>query len=140
MRKQNRRDFLRFLGRSGLSLSLGGLVLGLDSCNDNNSKDNTIAKMIEFPLKKISHSLNDEVKLAEGLEYHVLVRWGDSLSDKDSFGFNNDYTAFMPFDKENPTDGILWVNHEYLQELFVSGFNDEDRSKKSKDLVDKEMY
>ena len=82
----------------------------------------------------------DEVVLAEGLEYEVLLRWGDRLSETDSFGFNNDFTAFIPFDKNDPSDGILWVNHEYLKELFVSGFDGDDRSKKTKSMVDTEMY
>ena len=78
--------------------------------------------------------------LAEGLKYDVLLQWDDVISEKDRFGFNNDYLAFVPFDKENPTDGMLWVNHEYLHSLFVSGFVGSDVKNKTKEQVDKEMY
>lgn len=140
MNKQNRRDFLHFLGRSGLSLGLGGLLVGLDACESPNNKPPKYQKIQQFPLSPIEHSLLDEVVLADGLHYEVLLRWGDDISDTDSFGYNNDYTAFIPFDKEDPSDGMLWVNHEYLNELFVSGFDGDDRSNKTKSMVDTEMY
>ncbi len=141
MKKQNRRSFLQFLGRAGLGLSAGGLLINLDSCSSENQ--NTGIKkgqILPFPLQDIPHSLEDKIILAEGLNYEVLIRWGDAISEKDTFGYNNDYTAYIPFDADKPDDGMLWVNHEYLKELFVSGFNDTDRSKKTKEEVEKEMY
>ena len=138
MHNQIRRDFLQFLGRSGLSL--GGVFVGLNACDTTPKTKTSSTTPLQFPLSPIEHSLLDEVVLAEGLEYEVLLRWGDRLSETDSFGFNNDFTAFIPFDKNDPSDGILWVNHEYLKELFVSGFDGDDRSKKTKSMVDTEMY
>jgi len=147
MKNQNRRSFLKFLGRAGVGITTGGTLLSLTSCNNDNkpSTENTLdannASPKGFPLEAIEHSLKDEFKLANGLEYEVLLQWDDPISTKDKFGFNNDYTAFVPFDKNNPNDGILWVNHEYLQSLFVSGFPDkEDLAKKTKEQVEKEMY
>ena len=42
------------------------------------------------------------------------------------FGFNNDYVAYFPIDALdgglNSYDGLLWVNHEYVDSKWVSGF------------------
>ncbi len=143
MKKQNRRSFLQFLGRTGLTVSAGGMLMSMESCASKEvAKEKTKEVVVSnFPLQSISHSLADELQLAEGLSYQVLLSWQDAISDKDTFGFNNDYLAFVPFDKENPTDGMLWVNHEYYQSLFVSGFPDQkDNSKKTKEQFEKEMY
>ena len=71
-------------------------------------------------IKGIKPSGADDLILAPGLEYHVLIKWGDAISASDTFGFNNDFTAFIP-KKGNPRDGFLWVNHEYIDPVFVSG-------------------
>ncbi len=144
MKTQNRRSFLHFLGRAGWSITAGGILLSNSGCN---STETTPSKTLsssrktgKFPLQAIAHSTSDNLDLAEGLQYDVLLQWDDVISENDRFGFNNDYIAFVPFDEKNPTDGMLWVNHEYLHELFVSGFVGTDRSKKTKQQVDKEMY
>lgn len=144
MKAQNRRSFLQFIGRASLSMTTGGLLLSNSSCNSAETATvetpSTPPIARPFPLKAIPHSISDELDLAEGLHYEVLLQWDDIISEKDRFGFNNDYLAFVPFDQENPTDGMLWVNHEYLQELFVSGFTGMDINKKTKEQVEKEMY
>jgi secreted PhoX family phosphatase len=144
MKKQNRRSFLHFLGRAGLGLSASGFLVSLQSCNEAKTPptDSPIPPLIpkKFPLQDIAHSLEDKLVLANGLEYDVLIRWDDPISNLDKFGFNNDYIAFVPFDANNPDDGMLWVNHEYFQELFVSGFTNEYSPKKTKKDVEKEMY
>jgi len=35
-------------------------------------------------------------------------------NQEEYFGYNNDYTGFVPIDGTNPNDGYLWVNHEYV--------------------------
>lgn len=141
MKKQNRRSFLQFLGRAGITITAGGLLVNLQSCQPNNPTEKPIAKTPRpFPFQGIEHSLEDKLTLDKGLEYEVLIRWEDAISATDSFGFNNDYLTFIPFDKNKPDDGMLWVNHEYLQEVFVSGFNLKDGKKKTKEQVEKEMY
>ncbi|WP_397446536.1 alkaline phosphatase PhoX [Polaribacter sp. R77954] len=92
----------------------------------------------DFVIKGIPASDKDDLLLAKGLDYHNIIKWGDSISDTDTFGFNNDYTYFIPFSDDNPKDGLLWVNHEYINPLFVSDFN--YQQEKTKVQVDKEMY
>ena len=80
---------------------------------------------------------DDEVVLAGGLEYELLVSWGDPINGRgDRFGFNNDYTAFFPIDG-NPHDGLLWVNHEEVLSGYFS--SPRDPADKSRQDVEREM-
>ena len=46
--------------------------------------------------------------------------------------------------QRKPKDGLLWVNHEYVNPLFVSNFNHTNNSNsiahKTQQQVDQEMY
>ncbi len=142
MKKQNRRSFLQFLGRSGLVIGAGGMLLPMSSCGEpQHKKMPGTTEPRPFPIKGISPQATDDIILSEGLEYKVIVRWKDRISEKDSFGFNNDYLAYIPFDPKNPKEGLLWVNHEYVDPLFVSNFpRKTDVKTKTKEQVEKEMY
>ncbi|WP_350286292.1 alkaline phosphatase PhoX [uncultured Croceitalea sp.] len=146
----NRRKFISFLGRA----SLGTAVLPpfLISCGNTatptsktlETESQVLDRLKKVPIEGLSPSNKDDLLLATGLDYHVIIRWGDEISQNDSFGFNNDFTCFIPFDDDNPTDGLLWVNHEYVNQLFVSGFDSEKyedpEEHRTKEQVDKEMY
>lgn len=56
----------------------------------------------------------DDVVLPPEYERYVIVRWGDRVfsNREEYFGYNNDYTAFVPINSSNPDNGYLWVNHE----------------------------
>ncbi|HIF13830.1 MAG TPA: DUF839 domain-containing protein, partial [Bacteroidetes bacterium] len=127
MSNWRRRKFLKFLGRAGvLGTAYTFIPLsGVSSCG------------ISSKSKSIFPSLADRLILAEGMEYHIVASWGDPINQKDSFGFNNDYTAFIPLSKTNHDDALLWVNHEYVSSLFVSGYRGGD---KTRSQVDKEQY
>ncbi len=129
MKDLSRRSFLEFLGITTASLLTG-----------TNSIDMFLPSAVLGKLKAIPPSEKDELALTEGLSYEVLVKWGDTIAKKMKFGFNNDYTAFIPLDKDNLNDGLLWVNHEYIDPRFVSGYLEEDPSNKSKKQVNREMY
>ena len=95
-------------------------------------------------LEGLLPSEKDDLLVANGLDYYTIIKWGDKISDTDTFGFNNDFTCFIPFDDTNPKDGLLWVNHEYVNPLFVSDFNPNKHAVPSKhrtiEQIDKEMY
>ncbi|MEO1627317.1 MAG: alkaline phosphatase PhoX, partial [Bacteroidota bacterium] len=97
-----------------------------------------------LPIEKLLASDKDDLLLAPGLNYHTVVKWGDKISETDQFGFNNDFIGFIPLDDNNPQDGILWVNHEYINPLFVSDFNfrayKNPKEHRTIEQVDKEMY
>jgi len=117
----SRRKFLEFLGVGTLGLSINTNYLFAESKN------------ISF-YKGILPSSQDDVVLAKGLKYDVLIKWGDPISSKDFFGTHNDYLAFIPINKK---EGLLWVNHESITQKFVTGFNILEKTKKQ---VDNEIY
>ncbi|MCK8521538.1 DUF839 domain-containing protein [Aquimarina sp. D1M17] len=145
----NRRKFISFIGKAGLGTMITPPFL--ISCGNNsntvNIKDEpkeTLELLKETILEGIAASDQDDLLLAKGLDYHTIIKWGDKISNKDHFGFNNDFTCFIPFDENNPKDGLLWVNHEYVNPLFVSNFNFHDFEKPEEhrtiEQIDKEMY
>ncbi len=120
-----RRTFLEFLGVSTVSALTGDFSASRKSVND-------------AWLKGILPSAEDRIVLAKGLRYEVLIRWDDPISPTDRFGFNNDYLAYLPLDPARSDDGLLWVNHEYVDSRFVSGFHGE--GEKTMAQVEQEMY
>lgn len=149
VKKYNRKEFLSFLGKVSIGLTV--IPPFLMSCG-NTSTPNTnevitedhLEKLRKLVLKSLTASNQDDLLLTEGLNYHVVIKWGDKINSEDTFGFNNDFTCFIPLDKNNPDDGLLWVNHEYINPLFVSNFNYRDfenpKQHRTKEQVDQEMY
>ncbi len=129
MKDITRRTFLEFLGVSAASYLTSPYLPG----NEGGIAGKTA-------LKPILPSEMDELALADGLSYEILIKWGEAISKKDKFGFNNDYIAFLPLDPANPNDGLLWVNHEYIDARFVSDFMGGDVAGKTRRQVEKEMY
>ena len=68
-----------------------------------------------------SYTVVDDVVVQPEYERYVIVRWGDRVfpNREEYFGYNNDYTAFIPINDRNPKDGYLWVNHEYVSFPFA---------------------
>lgn len=142
----NRRQFISFLGKAGI----GTIVVPqfLLSCGNNiKPTANTtvdeahLKRLKDVVLEALSPSDKDDLLLAKGLDYHIITRWNDAIDDTNTFGFNNDFICFIPLDDNNPNDGLLWVNHEYVNPLFVSGYNRRDENAQhTKAQVDKEMY
>ena len=146
----NRRKFISFMGKA----SLASLVLPqfLMSCGNTATPTKDFSKMSKERLKALKDlvlqgipaSDKDDLLLAKGLDYHTIIKWRDAISNTDTFGFNNDYTCFIPFNDDDPKDGLLWVNHEYVNQLFVSDFDyrafDNPKAHRTKAQVDKEMY
>ncbi len=101
-----RRDFLQFLGVSG---TLATLPKGLLAAS---------LKTAKFTLPHPPPSTEDKLLLVEGLQHKILLRWGDKINATQTFGYNNDYIAYQPTGQDQ---GILWVNHEYVNSLFIGG-------------------
>jgi len=150
MNTYNRRAFISFLGKAGLGATV--LPPFLVSCGSTTTPSEKLSDISQeklqglkdLILEGLNASDQDDLRLTKGLNYHTIVKWGDPISDGDTFGFNNDFTCFIPLDPANPKDGLLWVNHEYTNTLFVSDFNlwNNENPKKERTLeqVDKEMY
>ena len=148
--KYNRRNFISFLGKAGLgAVIMPQFLIHCGNTTTPTKRFTTITKERLEKLKKLVlegllPSKKDDLLVANGLDYHTIIKWGDKISDTDTFGFNNDFTCFIPFDDTNPKDGLLWVNHEYVNPLFVSDFNPNKHAVPSKhrtiEQIDKEMY
>lgn len=81
-----------------------------------------------------SPDINDDVLVADGLEYNVVVKWLDPLTNDNSitaprFGATADYIAFIgdgvdtaagdnPIFRGDSDAGWMWVNHEYVSGAF----------------------
>jgi secreted PhoX family phosphatase len=94
----------------------------------------------KLPFAPIGATTADNLVLPKGFRYDLLAHWGHDMGDGTTFGFNSDYTAFFPIDMLqkgvdknatnrgfarsdlSSTDGLLLVNHEYVNSMFVSGY------------------
>ena len=112
----DRREFLQFLGVSGVLATLPG-------CS-------TTSK-VSRPMLGIAPSLEDKLLTADGLNYKILIRWGDQINKTQKFGYNNDFIAFHPLEKDH---GLMWVNHEYVNPVFIGGVE------RTKANVDRERF
>lgn len=107
-----RRDFLSFLGRSSVLGVLSGSSL-LQACTSLRPK---------VAVRGLPPTRTDNVVLHPGLSFQKLISWKDPINKSgDKFGFNNDFIAFLPGTHDN--EAFLWVNHEYVNPIFVSDFN-----------------
>ncbi len=145
-KKYSRKEFVSFLGKVGLGVAISPSFLM--SCGSNNSaiisealSTDDINKLKKLVLEGLVASDKDDLLLTKGLDYHTLIKWNDKISDTDTFGFNCDFTCFIPFDDKYPEDGLLWVNHEYVHPLFVSNYAfGNPNQERTIEQVDKEMY
>jgi hypothetical protein len=116
MKNIDRRQFLKFLGATGITVTNYGLLASFASCQTR-------------LISGIQPSQLDNLILARGLEYKKIISWGDRINSRETFGFNNDYIAIEAL---TPDKVLMWVNHEYINPLFVSGFE------RSRENIDKE--
>ena len=84
------------------------------------------------PFTPISTNFEDTFSLADGYSYQILAPWGEVINDQgDTIGFNHDFVGYFPIDMleggSSSTEGLLTINHEYPNALFVGG-NTEDRT------------
>jgi uncharacterized protein len=110
MKSQSRRNFLQFLGGSLAASTLGlNTACTTDGLGFFKSKD----------VKSLKPGLNkDDLTLAEGFSYNILIKEGEPLTQDLLFGTNNDFTQFVNL-KNNKTG--LWVNHESFTCTLASG-------------------
>jgi secreted PhoX family phosphatase len=114
MSELSRREFLEFMGRA---TALAGTSAWLANCAARPELK------APYPFPPLAVTTEDTLKLADGFSYEIVLRWRQALNDKGlKFGFNNDYIAYFPFDKATPLEGLLWVNHEYHDPYYTSGW------------------
>lgn len=86
----------------------------------------------------IAPSGADKLIVPKGFKYELPLHWGDALGTTgpegaEKFGFNNDFLAYFPIDAlsggKSSKEGLLFVNHEYPNPLFVSNYSDPKATK-----------
>jgi secreted PhoX family phosphatase len=110
-KKITKRGFLK----NGFKIS--GAALAGWFLNSTSAIDAFAAQSSITPVKD---SFEKELSIAPDYRYQYLIGWGDEFKNKSSstaekFGYNNDFTAFMPLPRgsKSSENGILFVNHEY---------------------------
>ncbi|OLN24100.1 hypothetical protein BTO30_01410 [Domibacillus antri] len=124
----NRRKFLTYVGTGVTALTVASA--GLGTFAPKTQAQGTKAASHLFGIKKkvsglnfkpISPSAKDDLVLPRGYKYDVVASYGDVINNAgDTFGYNNDFTMFFPINNSNQR-GLLWVNHEYTSDLWVTG-------------------
>lgn len=124
----NRRKFLTYVGTGVTALTVASA--GLSTFAPKTQAQGTKAASHLFGIKKKVSGLNfkpiqpsdkDELVLPRGYKYDVVAAYGDVINKAgDTFGYNNDFTMFFPINGSNQR-GLLWVNHEYTSDLWVTG-------------------
>jgi secreted PhoX family phosphatase len=132
-KKLNRRSFIELITTLGATYTI--VPMALASCTQQ--KWPTTDELFDNRLKGIQPSLLDDVVLADGLQFRILIQFNEDIGNNEKFGFNNDFLSFLP-DSSNPSQALLWVNHEYVNTQFVSKRKKGDVL--TKELCDLEMY
>ncbi|MBM7842116.1 PhoX family protein [Herpetosiphon giganteus] len=109
-----------------------------------------------LPFKPIGTSTADDLILPEGFRYDLLAHRGHDMGNGNQFGENADFLAFFPIDmlekgldQNRPqfgftrsdlssSDGLLLVNHEYINPMFISGYT--GSGAKSSDQINAEKH
>ena len=137
----SRRRFLTFLGTGSAALAAGsaGVLTGCAKGEEQGSANqgsqhggsaSTGGETDGSPsfFEAIAPSDKDELVLPEGFRYEIIRSSGDPLGGGLTYGDHNDFVAYFPMDTlkggDNSEDGILWVNHEYINPMFWSDYTD----------------
>jgi secreted PhoX family phosphatase len=91
----------------------------------------------------IGPSTEDDIILPQGYQYHMVAPWGMEFGDGQTVGFNHDWVGYYPIDlldtgadlanihtgflpaDASSTEGLLVINHEYTNPLFVGDYSGE---------------
>ncbi|WP_318476813.1 PhoX family protein [Photobacterium leiognathi] len=151
-----RRSILK--GGLGVSAMTALGAFGLAGCNSSSSTEGTTAKVADrsqavLNFDSIPGSLTDAVSIPPGYTAQVLVPWGtplnangnvwkndgtnDSTDQLNALGMHHDGMHFFPLN-EASTDGLLCINHEYIdqQALHPNWDKDAERAKEVRTDID----
>ncbi len=115
----DRRLFLRFLGAGvtgavGSSIGPLGPIVAASGPMPFQEEQVTTSTSSFLTFDPIKPSSDDNLLLPPGFEYQTILAYGDRFTrSSERFGFNADFTAFLPRNPEG-YEGLLVVNHEYV--------------------------
>jgi uncharacterized protein len=153
----SRRRFLTYLGTGSAALAAAstGVLTGCAESEEQGSSQNGSGsgEQAQSPVgsqggsgpffEPIEASDADELRLPEGYKFDFIRKSGDPMGNGMVYGDHNDYVAYFPINAleggDNSSDGILWVNHEYINPMFWSDYTDtEGQTKKTKEQIARE--
>jgi hypothetical protein len=133
--RMSRRNFLRGLSVMGAGAAAASIIpAGVVSAAAPALVAAAAVKAQEMglPFVPIEPSSADDLTLPEGFSYQVIIKQGDVFTpDGRIFGDNADWTGWYPLDPAgdyNADEGILVVNNEYINTLFVGGWTGGDKT------------
>lgn len=121
-RRLSRRQFLGFGG------ALGAMAFVTAQLPSRALAATTGLTPSRLTFTEIAKRLAPDPAIAAGYRIQPLLSWGDPLFDQAApfdpyqqspedqarrFGYNNDFTAYLPLEKHSSSHGLLCVNHEY---------------------------
>lgn len=121
--KMSRRGFLR-----GVGIGAGALAVSAATPAAIVAAATPAAQAASMiPFTPIDADATDDITLPEGYSYQVVISRGDTFTpDGRIFGDNNDWQGWFPIDAleggNSQTEGILAINNEYFNSLFVANF------------------
>lgn len=137
---KGRRDFLQNMGRVGLALSPTLLIPGCLRRDHQSTQGalpenglvpspSDIYKSDFYRIPSIAPSLKDDLVLAEGVVANIVITEGAPINQRgDLFGTNNDYIAMIPVDDKDPSDCLIWINHESPSLSYLYGTSIDSRT------------
>ncbi|MEO0564073.1 MAG: alkaline phosphatase PhoX [Chloroflexota bacterium] len=136
--KMSRRGFLRGVGVGAAAAATTGAVGGTVAASPGsiaaaatavaNAKVAGAAQVSSaIPFTPIDTDATDDISLPEGFSYQVVIKREDTFTpDGRIYGDNNDWMGWFPIDAleggMSTTEGILAVNNEYFNSLFVANY------------------
>ena len=139
-KKFSRRTVIQSAVVAGVAGSLGGAQAQAGRVNANNGAPIAAgaagavssAAQTQPPFMPIETNFADTLTLPEGYSFQILAPWGEAINEQgDEIGFNHDFVGYFPLDMleggGSSQEGLLTINHEYPNALFVGG-NTDDRT------------
>ncbi|HQY19326.1 MAG TPA: DUF839 domain-containing protein [Ignavibacteria bacterium] len=128
-KKLSRREMLKTSGKSAAVIALTS-IFPVGFLNLLSKNANSLTTDFSVPFIPIFPSSEDKLFLPKEFEYTIIRKWGDEIADGVPYGFNNDFSGYVPIDflsgGNNSEDGLLIVNQEYPSPLFINNYSDED--------------
>ncbi|MDQ0215272.1 secreted PhoX family phosphatase [Oikeobacillus pervagus] len=146
MAELNRRKFLTYVGTGITAMAVASSGLGALAPRAEANGKQAASHLFGFKRKvsglnftPIKPTDKDDLVLPNGFRYDVIASYGDVINKKgDTFGYNNDFTLYFPINNSSDR-GLLWVNHEYTSDLWVTGKKGIN-GKYTKDQIQKLLY
>lgn len=146
-RRLSRRTVLKGAAAASTTLVIGSAVGGARTATAQDSQGT-----FGFTAIEPSPADVDEIRLPEGYQAEVLIRWGDPLTadapeldvgnqtaeaQSKQFGYNCDFVGYLPLPQGSDASdhGLLVVNHEYTNpELMFEGYDAENPTQQQVDV------